>query len=61
MTKKSVTFRITDKAYRKMIYNKMKHQTMSSIINEALENYHDLDKKFNQLIEEWETMPKGDE
>ena len=57
---KSITFRISHKAHNKMIYNKMKHQSMTSIINECLENYHDLDKKFNQLIEEWESMPKGD-
>ena len=60
MTKKSVTFRITDKAYRRMVFNKMRYQSMSSIINECLENYHDLKKEFNALIEEWETMPKGD-
>ena len=38
----------------------MRYQSMSSIINECLENYHDLKKEFHALIEEWETMPQGE-
>lgn len=60
MKRKSITFRITEKAYNKMIFNKMRYQTMSSIINECLEEYHDLKKDFNALLEEWETMPKNE-